>query len=245
MESTTAIEQRIPAIGEIIQKLGFYGLIGGITRCPRAYSLETSLAIIEAIGRQKNPKFVIDGDNRFAYEQMIRWCHADPAMQCINPETRTPMQGDLKKGLYIAGNTGTGKSWALEIIRAYCIVNRFAIRYTATKESVLSWRNIRVDEICDTFAQSGQIQQFKTMQCMGIQDLGAEPSESVYMGNRMNVLGQLIEYRGDRSDFLTLFTSNLPINHRMMVNRYGDRVASRLNEMCNYLEITGRDRRKL
>lgn len=245
MESTTTVERRIPAIGEIIQKLGFYGLIGGITRCQRAYSMEQSLAIVEAIGKQKNPKFVIDADNRFTYEQMIRWCHADPAMKCLDPETRMPVQGDLKKGLYIAGNTGTGKSWALEIIRAYCIVHRFAIRYTATKESVLSWRNVRVDEICDTFAQSGQMQQFKSMQCMGIQDLGAEPAESVHMGNRMNVLGQLIEYRGDRSDFITLFTSNLPINHKLLVSRYGDRVASRLNEMCNYLEITGRDRRKM
>lgn len=243
MESVAT--KNIPAIGDVIRQLGILGILGGVRRVPRAYSMETSLSIIEAIGRQRSPRFVIDDENRFAYEQMIKWCHADPDMKSIDPATRMPMPGDVNKGLYIAGNTGTGKSWALEIIRAYCLVNRFAIRYAANKDSVLGWRNIRVDEICDTFTRNGVMQQFKTAQCIGIQDLGAEPEESVYMGNRQNVLRQLIEYRGDRSDVMTLFTSNLPINHKSLVSRYGDRVASRLSEMCNYLEMTGKDRRKM
>ncbi len=54
-----------------------------------------------------------------------------------------------------------------------------------------------------------------------------------------------LEYRGDRTDQLTLITSNLPMNHKRFVERYDDRVASRLNEMCNYFEIKGKDRRKL
>ena len=54
----------------------------------------------------------------------------------------------------------------------------------------------------------------------------------------------LIEYRGDRSDCLTLITSNLKLGGDKLLNRYGDRVASRLSEMCNYFEIRGADRRK-
>ena len=34
------------------------------------------------------------------------------------------------------------------------------------------------------------------------------------------------------------------MNHKVLIDRYGDRVASRLNEMCNYFEIKGKDRRK-
>ena len=80
---------------------------------------------------------------------------------------------------------------------------------------------------------------------LGIQDLGCEPQESLYMGNRVDVVRQLIEYRGDKTDEITLITSNLKINGEKLVNRYGDRVASRLNEMCNYFEIKGKDRRKM
>lgn len=56
---------------------------------------------------------------------------------------------------------------------------------------------------------------------------------------------QLIEYRGDKPDQLTLITSNLKLGGQKLLDRYGDRVASRLHEMCNYFEIKGKDRRKL
>jgi DNA replication protein DnaC len=82
------------------------------------------------------------------------------------------------------------------------------------------------------------------MEILGIQDLGAEPAESLYMGNRAHVLRQILEYRGDFSDKLTLITSNLPINHQLFADRYHVRVSSRLNEMCNYFEIRGKDRRE-
>jgi len=80
---------------------------------------------------------------------------------------------------------------------------------------------------------------------LGIQDLGQEPQESLYMGNRVDVVRQLIEYRGDRTDEITFITSNMKINGDVLMNRYGDRVASRLMEMCNYYEIKGKDRRRL
>jgi DNA replication protein DnaC len=64
------------------------------------------------------------------------------------------------------------------------------------------------------------------------------------MGNRLQPAQQVIEYRGDAGGVITLFSSNLPMSHTMLVDRYGDRVASRLREMCNYIELNGRDRRK-
>ena len=60
----------------------------------------------------------------------------------------------------------------------------------------------------------------------------------------MNVLRAILEYRGDRSDQITLISSNIPMEHKMFTDKYGDRVASRMREMCNYFELTGQDRRK-
>ena len=80
---------------------------------------------------------------------------------------------------------------------------------------------------------------------LGIQDFGQEPQENLYMGNRIDVVRQLIEYRGDKCDEMTLITSNMKMQGDVLMNRYGDRVASRLVEMCNYFEIKGKDRRKL
>lgn len=208
------------------------------------YDVELALKTIEQIGKKRNSKFRIDEENRFTYENLIRWVHGDNEMKCLNAETKEVIPGRLKAGIYIAGNTGTGKSWALEIIAAYTLIDniKFAV---GSNEKPLFWNNFRADTICDEYVEKGTFERFKKMSVLGIQDLGGEPAESLYMGNRINVMRQLLEYRGDYTDKITLITSNLPLNNKILIEKYGDRVASRLIEMCNYFEIKGKDRRKL
>jgi hypothetical protein len=237
---------RTELINQVLNRIGNRGLFQGITRYVYAdYDMQESLAIVEAIGKSRNPAFVIDDENRFTYENMIRWCHCDTKMQAIDPVTKKVIPGGLKKGIYIAGNTGTGKSWCLEVMAAYAMAFGFVITLGETEKRMLYWDNVRADDICEEYAANGTFQKFKTRNIYGIQDLGSEPAESVYMGNRIEVLRQLLEYRGDRTDQVTLFTSNLPMNHKILVDRYGDRVSSRLSAMCNYFEIRGKDRRKM
>ena len=237
---------RTELINQVLNRIGNRGLFQGITRYVYAdYDMQESLAIVEAIGKSRNPAFVIDDENRFTYENMIRWCHCDTKMQAIDPVTKKVIPGGLKKGIYIAGNTGTGKSWCREVMAAYAMVFGFVITLGETEKRMLYWDNVRADDICEEYAANGTFQKFKTRNIYGIQDLGSEPAESVYMGNRIEVLRQLLEYRGDRTDQVTLFTSNLPMNHKILVDRYGDRVSSRLSAMCNYFEIRGKDRRKM
>lgn len=237
---------RTELINQVLNRIGNRGLFQGITRYVYAdYDMQESLEIVEAIGKSRNPAFVIDDENRFTYENMIRWCHCDTKMQAIDPVTKKVIPGGLKKGIYIAGNTGTGKSWCLEVMAAYAMAFGFVITLGETEKRMLYWDNVRADDICEEYAANGTFQKFKTRNIYGIQDLGSEPAESVYMGNRIEVLRQLLEYRGDRTDQVTLFTSNLPMNHKILVDRYGDRVSSRLSAMCNYFEIRGKDRRKM
>ena len=51
---------------------------------PEYYDINNSLRIVEAIGKSRNPSFVIDNENRFTYENFIKWAHGD--QQC-NPLT--------------------------------------------------------------------------------------------------------------------------------------------------------------
>lgn len=233
-------------IGAIIASMEERGMFNGLKRYAYTrYDLSDALALVEAIGKRRNPRFVIDDENRFAYENFIRWCHGDAQMEALDPETLRPVQGRLKKGIYIAGNTGTGKSWCLEIMQMYCRVYGFKILFPYEQAATaLSWACVRSDEICDAYTESGTFSQFKKRQILAIQDFGQEPQESLYMGNRVDVIRQLVEYRGDRSDQLTLITSNLKLGGEKLLSRYGDRVASRLHEKCNYFEIKGKDRRK-
>lgn len=207
------------------------------------YRMETALEVVEALGKSRNQSFVVDDENRFTYENIIKWIHGDDTMECLHPGTRETMRADLYRGIYISGPTGTGKSWCLDVMAAYCLIDNPQI--TIGKDTrALRWLNIRTDAICDGFTTDGEVQRYKTMPIVGFQDLGAEPLESVYMGNRVQPLRHILEYRGDCTDKITLVTSNIPFAHERFITRYGERVASRLNEMCNYFEIKGRDRRK-
>lgn len=108
----------------------------------------------------------------------------------------------------------------------------------------LSWSNHRADEIAYKFTQEGNIAPFRNYNIIGIQDLGQEPTEVSYMGNKMNCLAKILEFRGDRSDAITLITSNLAPNKDKFEEAYGSRVQSRIFEMCNYLVMRGGDRRE-
>ena len=230
----------------ILDKVRARGRFSSLTRYEyNDYDIQHALLIVEVIGKMRSPKFEIDEDNRFAYENFIKWLRGDKTMQALNPNTGEVIQGDLNRGIYIAGNTGSGKSWCLEIMQEYAQVLRLPIDFSGEVESKsLIWNACRADEICRDYAEEGDIQKFKTRPILAIQDFGQEPQETLYMGNRLNVLRQLIEYRGDQDGQLTLITSNLKLSGKKLEERYSDRVQSRLFEMCNYFEIKGKDRRK-
>lgn len=206
--------------------------------------MEYSLSMIETIGKYRNPKFRIDNENRFVYENIIRWLHGDPEMKCLSPDNRAIVAGNLNHGIYIAGNTGTGKSWCMDVISTYAQSRGMAIEIGGQKHA-LAWGGWRADVITGNFQLNGDYFDMAKRPILCIQDLGSEQSETMYMGNRVNVLRSILEYRGDRTDKLTLVTSNLPMQHKSFIEKYGDRVASRMREMCNYFELTGQDRRKL
>lgn len=240
------VKVQTPKIDLILKAIQDRGMFAQITRYQYLdYDMEEEMQIIEAIGKIRTPYFVIDDDNRFTYENFIRWCRCDTKMQCLHPETSQVMPGNLRHGIYIAGATGTGKSWCLDIMQAYCRAMGFKVKYFEDREICpLAWSSVRADALCDIYTDTGNILNFKKRNILSVQDFGNEPLESLYMGNRLEVMRSLIEYRGDRPDCLTLITSNLKLGGEKLLNRYGNRVASRLSEMCNYFEIRGADRRK-
>lgn len=206
------------------------------------YSMDRSIEVVKEIGKKLKPTFAIDADNRFLFENLIRWVHGDPEFMCIDPKTKCYIKGNLNAGIYIAGPTGTGKTWALEIMSMYTLLDEVRVNL-AGKALNLRWPSFRTDQVVDEYQTDGKLERFKKNPIICFQDLGAEVNECLYMGTRLNVMQQVIGYRGDRRDIITLFTSNFPINHKILIDKYDARVTSRLREMCNYFELNGQDRR--
>lgn len=209
----------------------------------REYSLEQAMKDVEAIGKLRSPRFVIDSYNREAYENAVKWIHSDDSMSCIDISTGTRIKGNLNAGLFVCGNTGSGKSWMLDIMSVYARVSGFRFK-SGKKVFPLMWNNIRTDTVCDAYADGQSLKSYKEKEIIGFQDLGTEPAETLQMGTRTEVMRTILESRSDADNLITVISSNLKPGSEKFVKRYGDRVDSRICFMCNYIELTGPDRRK-
>ncbi len=196
------------------------------------------------IGKARNKKFTIDDENKFVYENIIKWLLGQD-FKCIDIESKKIKRGRKDAGLFIAGNTGSGKSWAVEILSEIAKEAGVCSGFGSQK-GYMYFNCCRTDDICTEYSLNGNLSIYENTRIVCFDDLcsDSEPLESLFMGNRLNVMQKILEHRGDRKDKITIITSNVPFNHEIFIDRYGDRVVSRLHEACNYFELKGRDRRR-
>jgi chromosomal replication initiation ATPase DnaA len=211
-----------------------------------SYNLPDAASIFRAIGQQlSKTTFVVNESNQFVHQNCLNWLLGYP-FECLNPEKpEQNISGDLKKGLYIAGPCGTGKSVLLRILAA--LSNYGNIEYEADRRKIkLVWAENRADDICNNVTITGieSVARLRNLDVLNINDFGSGQAEQVYMGNRINAIRLILEARGDSYGKFTLLTSNFPIYNELIKQQYGARVVSRLSEMCNYFELTGEDWRK-
>jgi hypothetical protein len=87
---------KVENMSEILDKIKERGLFQSITRYQYLpVDMELILEVIDGIGKERNPRFQIDNENRFTYENIIRWVHCDTEMKCLHPETKQPIPGRL------------------------------------------------------------------------------------------------------------------------------------------------------
>lgn len=240
-------------INGIVSAMRTKGVLHRIERYQSTFSVEDGMRLIEAFGRAITPTFKLDEFNTWTYKQLVRWLLGDPTMEAQSPkQPRVKVRGVLTKGIYLAGRTGTGKSTALTLLAA--LADAFQVRIVIDNcTRPIAWQEVRTDDVVDEFRRSGtycklmskigRSVDFRREQILCLQDLGTEPLESNYMGNKTNPVQSVLEARGDDLATLTLLSSNIPLGHEALVKGYGDRVQSRLCGMCNYLTIDGGDRR--
>lgn len=200
--------------------------------------------LFERIGKQREPDFTIDKFNKFAFTNIAKWLIGDPTMEALDVTTRQRKLGDLRKGIFLTGQTGTGKSMLMEIVSQVAKELRLGY-WTGSSGHFLYYNCYRSDKITTYFSNTGDIESLTSEhRVLCIQDLGSEPAEVNYMGSKVNVLRQIIETRYDDRTKITHFTSNLSLRDKDTITaRYGDRVYDRLRGGCNYLEIAGGSRR--
>jgi DNA replication protein DnaC len=138
-----------------------------------------------------------------------------------------------KKGLYIHGAVGTGKTHIVYALSE----SSWAKGRTKVYNSTDILRRIRAD-----FSRKGSEKEYfeeMLIEMSGlliIDDVGSEKISDWVLETFYHIINK--RYNDMK---LTIFTSNFQIAD--LAQRIGDRTSSRIVEMCNVVELVGKDRR--
>ena len=207
------------------------------------YQITTALEIFKKIGQKRGKDYIIDNNNKFVIENLIKWAHNDETMVCLDPTTKKVVQADTTKGIYIAGKSGTGKSMMLEILAEYLTIDNVMVKIGESNR-LLTYRITTTNKICANYQKDGDLSLYIEEPIFCFQDLGAEQSETLFMGTRTKVMRTILQERGDNQKCITLISSNNQMLDEDNRTMYEERILSRLKMMCNYFELRGEDRRK-
>lgn len=171
--------------------------------------------------RKSDDELILTDENRHIIGQVALWYSWDERFK-----------GDVRKGLMIRGNVGTGKSLIVqalcEIIRAYEILVPCFLH--ATELSDLYTRD-DVDGIDRAKKRSYTI----------IDDVGVEAIETKNYGNIKEPFNDVFDYRY-RNNKRTIITTNLTPSE--IEETYGTRIIDRFRECMNDLVLDGESFRK-
>lgn len=188
---------------------------------------------IEVAG-EKISAFVMD---KYAEEFLYSLC----LYFCNDPRFESEKRGSLKKGLLISGNVGTGKT---SMVRLFTANIKSPFRAVSCQSIVDLYQQGGLDELSRYIMPAGSVNNWNSGYLFD--DLGAEDFPVKHMGNSRNIMAWIIGKRYDNVRNIpferTIITTNLQPGQ--ISEFYGERIRSRLREMCNNLVLGGGDRRR-
>ena len=147
---------------------------------------------------------------------------------------------DVRKGLYLWGNAGTGKTLLASIILTEIII-RHAVegRFISISRNFFKTLQESFHEGSETYGESGRIEkELADVDILVIDDFGIQKDTEW----KQETLYDLVDARYEAEKF-TIFTSNTN-PYKGLKDLSQGRILSRIKEMCRILEISGEDYRE-
>lgn len=170
-----------------------------------------------------------------------RFLSAD--IQSVPESLRKATEGFvIGKGYYIYGEIGSGKTYLLSalindrILKSYEKYSDLQIlpKFESVPSILLAVKNCFKDR--SETSEEDIIYRYSQYSCLVLDDLGTEKLSEWVLQTLYSIVDN--RYRDEKQ---TVFTSNLDLNQ--IKDRIGDRIPSRIAEMCQIVHIKGRDRR--
>jgi len=162
--------------------------------------------------------------------------------QYFNRESKFEDAGySFDKGLWLAGNFGTGKT---QMLMAYKDLKKFNNETVGYQSCVdMNVKFIKKDEFTNQTQRFDGIKtfsnKFDTVERI-FDDLGEEETTVMDFGNKVCIMAHIISerYKGLKNGCVTHITTNL--TRKQITEIYGGRIESRINEMFNVIYL-GKD----
>jgi hypothetical protein len=180
--------------------------------------------MIEMLTRQvleRGKQLILNELNKYVIGQVSLWYANDERFK-----------GDLLKGLMIRGSVGTGKTMIVKAL--------IKTMFQGEKIHAAFIHSTELQELYMT-QNENEIQRFKILQYVIIDDVGVEMVEAKSWGNTREPFNDLFDYRY-RENKTTIITTNLKPSD--IENQYGTRIRDRFRESFNDLLLDGESLRK-
>ena len=140
---------------------------------------------------------------------------------------------EKKWGVLLNGIPGNGKTTTLFAIRKVVDALNLEDPNPISEDKVLGFWIKTAKELCEVAVKDKKaFEQYKRAALLGIDELGLEPTVVSSYGNDYTPIIDLLAYRYE-SRLATIMTTN--IRNADIRPKYGDRIADRLNEMCDII----------
>lgn len=174
-------------------------------------------------------RFIIDESNRNYFNFLCHYFSEDIKFE-------EEFGGDLRKGLMVFGDVGTGKSSSFNIIQN--ISKKYEVRH-------LRFMKMTANEVMTKYNETpakDSVIRYCSKGTMYFDDLGSEPVASNF--GKEDIFIRILEFR--YNDFIekgtkTYLTTNYTLEQ--IYERYGVKVFDRFKEMFNFLEVRGKSKR--
>lgn len=212
---------------------------------PTNYDIVKLLMLYRA-EKKFEQRFVIDKANEFVFELLCRYFGNDDQFvpMALSAGIANP---SLQKGIFLAGNFGSGKTWMMTLFRQnqrQCFsikpAKDIASGFRASKEPE-EYLSSLVPNVINASNDPMVFYQRELGMC--IDDIGTEDLKVNY-GNKSNVIGDLIEMKYHQKVYGTCLHATTNLTADELKEYYGGRVISRMREIFNFIEFSGEDRRK-